>query len=105
MGDYTLQLEAENDLLEIGRYTAKTWGLEQAERYLTQLHQHLQRIADAGTSEKPVFENRADLRVTRCRHHYVFFLREDSGEVLVMAILHEKMDMINRLRQRLGEGL
>jgi len=30
LADYTLGLDAEIDLLEIGRYTARTWGLGQA---------------------------------------------------------------------------
>ena len=32
MPEYELTPAAEEDLLEIARYTIKTWGLEQAER-------------------------------------------------------------------------
>ena len=40
MAEYVLASEADNDLLEIGRYTAHTWGLEQTERYLSKLDEH-----------------------------------------------------------------
>ena len=45
MPDVVLEEQAEIDLLEIGRYTARTWDLEQAERYLRRLQEHFEEIA------------------------------------------------------------
>jgi plasmid stabilization system protein ParE len=102
MAEYALADEAEIDLLEIGRYTLHKWGLEQVVRYLSALDDHFTAIAGRDVYERAVFEHRDDFRVSRCRHHYVFFVREKNGDVLVLAVLHENMDMIARLRERLG---
>ncbi len=42
MARYILELEAENGLLEIGRYTARTWGWEQTEIYPGKLERHFE---------------------------------------------------------------
>ena len=52
--------------------------------------------------EKAVFEHRDDFRVSRCEHHYVFFVREDAA--IILAVLHENMDLIARFRERLEAG-
>ncbi len=75
-------------------------GLEQAERYLAQLEAHFGVLAAGTVHERIVFEHRSDLRVTRCRHHFVFFVRAAAG-VLILAVFHERMDLMARLRDRL----
>jgi len=100
--EYTLELEAELDLLAIGRYTVRTWSIEQAERYLAALNQHFEAISRNDAIEKAAFEHRYDIRVSRCQHHYVFFVRDDELGTLILAVLHEHMDLMERLRQRLG---
>ncbi len=50
-----------------------------------------------------MFEHREDFRVSRCQHHYVFFVREDDGSVLILAVLHENMDLLERFRDRLAD--
>lgn len=102
MPEYTLELEAELDLLEIGRYTVRTWSIEQAERYLGALNRHFEAISRNDAIEKSVFENRDDIRVSRCQHHYVFFVQDYELGTLILAVLHENMDLLERLRQRLG---
>jgi plasmid stabilization system protein ParE len=37
---------AEADLLDIGEYTLRTWGLEQTDRYLSQLEACCLRVAE-----------------------------------------------------------
>jgi len=101
MAEYSLEDEAEHDLLEIGRYTTRTWGLEQAVRYLSALDDHFSSIAHSDALEKAVFEHRDDFRVLRCQHHYVFFVWEDEQSAIILAVLHENMDLIARFRERL----
>jgi hypothetical protein len=52
--------------------------------------------------EKSVFEHRDDIRASRCQHHYVFFVRDYELGTLILAVLQEKMALLERLRQRLG---
>ena len=103
MAEYALENEAEHDLLEIGRYTMRTWGVEQAVRYLSAPEDHFASLAKKGALEKAVFDHRSDFRVSRCQHHYVFFVREADGDVLVLAVLHENMNLIARFRERLDQ--
>lgn len=103
MPEYRLEEAAELDLLEIGRYTVGRWGVDQAVRYLSAFDGHFEALAAGDAFEKAVFEHREDFRVSRCQHHYVFFVREDDDSVLILAVLHENMDMVERFRDRLGD--
>ena len=40
-----------------------------------------------------------DVRIHRCEHHHIVYLKEDRP--IVIAILHERMDFVRRLRNRL----
>lgn len=42
------------------------------------------------------------LRMLHCEHHYVFCLPHASDPALIVAILHECMDLITRVAGRLG---
>ena len=104
MAEYALGLEAENDLMEIGRYTARTWGLEQTERYLSKLDEHFLAISEGTVHAREFLEDRPDLFYSHCQHHYVFFARDDDGSVLILAVFHENMDLMARLTERLEPG-
>ena len=41
------------------------------------------------------------LRVIRCEHHYVFYCLRKGQCPLIIAVLHENMDLLSRLRARL----
>jgi toxin ParE1/3/4 len=41
------------------------------------------------------------LRMAQCQHHYVFCLLRENTTALIVAILHERMDLIARLSNRL----
>lgn len=101
MADYELTLDAEHDLLDIARYTIKTWGREQADRYETKLTDCFAAIAAGQARASTPLRHRPDVRVTRCQHHYVFFLVRNDACPLILAVLHEKMDLMVRLRDRL----
>ena len=42
------------------------------------------------------------LRVARCEHHFVFCLPREGAPALVVAIFHERMDLMVRLADRLS---
>lgn len=101
MAECELSDEADEDLFSIALYTDRTWGRKQARRYAGQLDAHFAAITKGDALEKAVFEHRADFRVSRCQHHYVFFVREREDDVLILAVLHENMNLIARFRERL----
>ncbi len=104
MTAYRLEHEAETDLIEIGLYTARTWSPDQAERYLQALDAHFVAISQGTVLVRQVDEQHPDLFYSYCQHHYVFFAREPDSTVLILAIFHEKMDLMTRLAARLQQG-
>jgi toxin ParE1/3/4 len=46
-------------------------------------------------------KHRPDLRVSRIEHHYVFHFVREKQCPLILAVLNENMDLMNRLRNRL----
>ena len=105
MPDYELTPDAEVDLHDIALYTLKTWGIEQTNRYEAALENNLTGIGAGETRTRPVFEHRSDLRVSRCEHHYVFAQMREDDVPLIVAVLHERMDLMVRLRERLDRLL
>ena len=101
MGDYQLAHEADNDLLGIVRYTIKTWGEEQAERYADTLRSCFEAIARGKVRPRELLKSRPDLLVTRCEHHYIFYRFREGQVPLIIAVLHKNMDLLKRLRARL----
>ncbi len=101
MPEYRLTPDAEDDLLEIAIYTIETWGLEQADAYEAALAACFHAIAEGEAPSSAPITHRPELKVTRCQHHYVFSLHEENTRALIVAILHEKMDLMVRLRERL----
>ena len=46
--------------------------------------------------------HRPELRVARCQYHYAFYLLRAKQSPLILAVFHERMDLMQRLRDRLG---
>lgn len=44
------------------------------------------------------------LRMAHCEHHYVFCLPRENAPTVVVAIFHERMNLMERLAERLGDG-
>ncbi|MDO4682397.1 MAG: type II toxin-antitoxin system RelE/ParE family toxin [Lautropia sp.] len=99
---YVLTDEAESDLREIIRYTRRTWGEAQTRRYMTQLKQCIASAVVAKDRARRLGDIHPDLRMARCDQHHVFFLTGESTPLLVVAILHGRMDLMTRLKDRLG---
>ncbi|MEO0851902.1 MAG: type II toxin-antitoxin system RelE/ParE family toxin [Cyanobacteria bacterium J06648_11] len=104
MAEYTLTTEAEDDLREIAAYTDRTWGRAQARRYATQLEAHFEALTTGAAVTRAAPQPlRSAIRVSRCGKHYVFSTREQQ-QLLIVAVLHENMDLMRRLSERLDEG-
>ncbi|ESQ88824.1 type II toxin-antitoxin system RelE/ParE family toxin [Asticcacaulis benevestitus] len=99
---YVLQAGAVEDLRSVIRYTRETWGAVQARAYANKLHNGLQRLSQGQGTYKILVEVHPALRVTRCQHHYIFCLMLENAQALVIAILHEKMDLIAKITDRLS---
>ncbi|MEQ1496290.1 MAG: type II toxin-antitoxin system RelE/ParE family toxin [Novosphingobium sp.] len=101
MVGYAFTIEADADLAGIVEYTRRQWGDDQARRYLSQLHMCLDQIVDDGGHHKSVANLLQPMRVLRCQHHYIYCLPRSHEPALIIAILHERMNLIARLAERL----
>lgn len=104
MSEYELTPAAEDDLLGIARYTMKTWGQVQAARYGGALASHFAALGRGVPWTSTPIEHRPELRSSRCQKHYVFSLQREGTCPLILAVLHEGMDLMERLRERLEPG-
>lgn len=98
---YILTSEAEADVRSIIRYTRKQWGDAQVRAYMAKLESGIARLADGRGSFRDLSEIHPGLRSAHCEHHYAFCLPREDAPGLIVAILHERMDLIQRLADRL----
>jgi len=61
----------------------------------------MQALADHPHRHRAMPRLHPEVRIARCRHHLIFALPMDAGPTLILAILHERMDLMARLTHRL----
>ena len=99
MQSYDLTLAAEEDLRGIWRYTYETWGFDQAETYFDRIEACCEAIGDRNTRSKTLKGLPDGVRIHCCEHHFIVWL--DEARPVIIAILHERMDFMRRLKDRL----
>ena len=102
MTAYVLTAEAEADLRNVIRYTRKQWGAAQVRHYIANLEKGIASLAAGEGYFRDMGELYPELRVARCEHHYVFYLPRERAPTLVVAIFHERMDLMTRLADRIN---
>lgn len=99
---YRLTQGAAADLRGIVRHTVEQWGEARCRTYIA----HIEETARTLATGEGVFKNLdvlcPGLRMKLAGHHYVFCLPQPDGPALVLAILHERMDIMARLKNRLA---
>lgn len=108
MANYRFFHTADSRQDEIWNYTVENWGEKQAEKYITELHRHLEKLSDNKLLWRSLPGNLAvpdDLDIpvyfSHFQHHYIFFRELSDGCIGIMTILHDSMD----IPVRLGEDL
>ena len=101
MKQYELTKDAEKDLREIARYTLNKWGKEMLYEYRGGLEKTFQKIGSHNVSKKSFSKEFPKLLVSRYKFHYIFYLSEDLEKPVIIGIIHEKRDIVNRLSERL----
>ena len=100
MARYELTKKAVEDLSNIWNYTFENWSENQADKYYLLLIESFKEIASnpkIGKSFSEIFEGLKGLRVGR---HIVFFQVVDNQKVEIIRILHEQMDLKNRIADK-----
>jgi len=99
---YVLTAAAEADVRALIRYTRAKWGETQTRKYVATLERGMARLAAGEGHFKDTSALYPMLRMVRCEHHYLFCLPRDDEPALFVAILHEQMDFMVRISERLS---
>ena len=86
-------------------YTADQWGELQADAYVRGLYDMFQDIAEGrvtGRTIPAVFPVEGYVRPYRS--HFVYWRKLDPDVVGIVAVLHERMHRVARVRKLLGKG-
>lgn len=99
---YVLTKGAEADLHDITHYTIAQWGVEQCRTYIAALEGKAEAVARGQGIFKDMSFLIPGLRVATSGKHYIFCVPQTNGPSIILAILHERMDMLARLKSRLA---
>lgn len=101
MGRYILSNKAIGDLGDIWNFTFDRWSEKQAVKYYRDFLDAFQELADNPGSGRNYDEVRAGLKGVRTGRHIVFFIPLNEGEIEIIRILHERMDLKSRFQERM----
>jgi toxin ParE1/3/4 len=96
MGSYTLTHEADADVQSIAKESVKRWGLARAERYVLVLHEAFERIAEFPNLGRDASDIRPGYLRLESGNHSVFYRKIENG-ILIVRVLHERMDFKRHL--------
>lgn len=98
---YVLTATAATELRDIVSYTYTRWGDRQAGLYSAKLLNCMNAVATGRGIFRDMDALHPGLRMIRCQRHYIFCLMRENGPALIVALLHERMDLMMRLAERL----
>lgn len=93
---YVISKKAVSDLEEIWLYTFEKWSIDQADRYYNLILDEIQFICKNVNVGKTMEHVRKGYRASKVKSHLIFY-RIQNNTVEVIRILHEQMDIENRL--------
>ncbi|MDR3727844.1 MAG: type II toxin-antitoxin system RelE/ParE family toxin [Terracidiphilus sp.] len=86
----SISREAEADIDQIAAYTTDTWGWVQSDRYLGQLEDSFQLLANNPSMGRSCDAIREGLHRFEIGKHVVFYRTEPDG-ILIARVLHQQM--------------
>jgi len=98
MASFRLTAKAKADLRAIGRYTQKTWGREQRNRYLALLDGSFRDLANNPWKGRSCDDIRPGYRKLPVGRHLIFY-RQAEDAIAIIRILHERMDIETHLAE------
>ena len=97
MPKFKLTNKSVNDLTEIWNYTCFKWSENQADKYYHMLLENCNEVAnnpELGKKYSMVIENLLGFKAGR---HIIFYRKIEVNEVEITRILHDQMDLKNRI--------
>ena len=93
---FIISKRAVADLEEIWLYTVEKWSIEQADRYYNLIFDEINYICRNINAGKSMEHVRKGYRASKVKSHFIFY-RVLHDTIEVIRILHERMDIENRL--------
>ncbi len=91
---------ARRRIIEIWHYTDQTWGEKQADKYVRGLYNAFEKASSNRYSWRKVeHEDIKGIFFVRYQHHFIFFRELSKGALGIVNVLHENMDIPNRLKE------
>lgn len=94
--NYIISKKAVFDLEEIWLYTVEKWSLEQADRYYNLIFDEINYICKNLHAGKSMEHVRKGYRASKIKSHLIFY-KVSVDIIEIIRILHEQMDIENRL--------
>lgn len=97
---YKLSVKASEDIENIWLYTFDNWSLEQADRYINLIFDEIEYLASSPKSGKNFSHIRKNYHCAKVKSHLIFYrLIDNQSEIEVIRVLHQRMDIENRLKE------
>ena len=93
---FAISKKAVADLEEIWLYTVEKWFADQADRYYNLIFDEINYISRNSNSGKSLEHVRKGYRASKVKSHFIFY-RIVNDTIEVIRILHERMDIGNRI--------
>jgi toxin ParE1/3/4 len=95
---YTISVKASEDIENIWLYTFENWSLEQADRYVNLIFDEIEYLAGKPGSGKDISYIRKGYRYSKVKSHLIFYrLIDMQSDIEIIRVLHQRMDIENRL--------
>ena len=99
MAKYSFTNKVVEDLSAIWNYTYEVWSENQADKYYYQLLDYCQELAENPLLGKNYNDIDAALSGYRASHHIIFFRKLKNNQIEIVRILHNRMDLKNRIQE------
>jgi toxin ParE1/3/4 len=97
MVNVILRQEAIDDLTDIWEYTLQEWSENQADKYFETIKFACKEIGKNPNIGKVYTEISKNLLGLKSGKHIIFYHKISEDEIEVIRILHERMDLKNRI--------
>ncbi|MFV8323071.1 type II toxin-antitoxin system RelE/ParE family toxin [Flavobacterium sp. LS2R12] len=99
MPEYIVSEKALEDINNIWIYTSENWSVAQADRYYNLIIDEIEYIVDNLDMARDFGKIRKSYRYSKVKSHLIFFKKYKTNEIEVIRVLHERMDIENRLAE------
>ncbi len=94
---FRISEKAISDLENIWLYTLNKWSREQADRYHNLIINEIEFTVNNFELSRKMDYVRLGYRMSKVKSHLIFFKKKEDNIVEIIRILHQNMDIENRL--------